>query len=507
MWFGRRPSLSHLREIGCRAFALIQTHNQKIYQRSRPCILIGYAPNSKSYRLWDSASGKVFNSFHVTFLEHLDALPSSLMPGTTVELLPGSPPSWDSPSLDSPPAVPISSPVLPSQPPVSTYGPPRSSTVPSPGSHSSSISVPNNVAQIQISSPNTVPELQNTSNNTTNQTNTFTIDNSVPNDPSPVTIIPSTIEAPSNSLPDPVTSSAADPPLRRSTRLRFPYSRDATRDGLLPNPRVAAAISDNAFPSPSDTAPSVNDDDDGNVLAFLAEFVPYCDTHYLLPLDLPVSEFSSAPEVLAAAVNGSLEPEMDVDDDPLWSEALASSEREYWIAGAQDEIHSLADLKVFVLVPRSDVPVGQRPLRGKLVCKRKRDDTGKVIRYKVHYVAKGFAQRFGIDYDKTTAPTSRLESLRAISHLAASLDWDLRQFDIKTAFLHGILPADETMYMEQPPGFEVPGKVDWVWRLLKSIYGMKQASRVWNKTFNSTVLGWNFVRLSCEWCVYICRSI
>jgi hypothetical protein len=35
---------------------------------------------------------------------------------------------------------------------------------------------------------------------------------------------------------------------------------------------------------------------------------------------------------------------------------------------------------------------------------------------------------------------------------------------------------------------------------------MKQASRVWNKTFNSAILGWNFIHLSCEWCVYICRS-
>jgi hypothetical protein len=101
---------------------------------------------------------------------------------------------------------------------------------------------------------------------------------------------------------------------------------------------------------------------------------------------------------------------MDADDDPLWADALASPEREYWIASAQDEIRSLRDLKVFVLVSHSDVPTGQRPLRGKLVCKRKRDDSGKVVRYKVRYVAKGFAQRFGIDYDKTTAPTSRLES-------------------------------------------------------------------------------------------------
>jgi hypothetical protein len=60
--------------------------------------------------------------------------------------------------------------------------------------------------------------------------------------------------------------------------------------------------------------------------------------------------------------------------------------------------------------------------------------------------------------------------------------------------------------MEQPPGFECPGKEDWVWRLLKSIYGMKQASRVWNKTLHAAMLEWGFQRLECEWCVYMRRS-
>ena len=142
-------------------------------------------------------------------------------------------------------------------------------------------------------------------------------------------------------------------------------------------------------------------------------------------------------------------------------------------------------------------------LRGKLVCKRKCNNAGKVVHYKVCYVAKGFAQQYGIDYDKTTAPTSQLESLQAISHLAAMLDWDLHQFNIKTVFLHRILPPDETMFMEQPLGFVCPGKEDWVWRLLKSIYGMKQASCIWNKTFNSAILRWDFIRLSCKWCVYM----
>ncbi len=56
--------------------------------------------------------------------------------------------------------------------------------------------------------------------------------------------------------------------------------------------------------------------------------------------------------------------------------------------------------------------------------------------------------------------------------------------------------------MEQPPGFEEPGKEDWVWRLQKSIYGMKQASQIWNQTFHKMVSNWGFQRMRNEWCVY-----
>jgi hypothetical protein len=206
--------------------------------------------------------------------------------------------------------------------------------------------------------------------------------------------------------------------------------------------------------------------------------------------------------VFSALANGSIEPILNSDDEPSWTQALTSPEREYWIAGGRDELKSLEDLKVFVLVPRSEIPRGQRPLKGKLVCKRKRDDLGNVVRYKVRYVAKGYAQRYGIDYDKTTAPTVHLESFRALLHIAASLGWDIQHFDIKTAFLHGVLPENETMYMEQPPGFEAPGKEDWVMKLMKSIYGMKQASRVWNRTFDKAVKAWGFERLPSEWCIY-----
>lgn len=72
----------------------------------------------------------------------------------------------------------------------------------------------------------------------------------------------------------------------------------------------------------------------------------------------------SVDAVLNALSDGSLEPAFEDDDEPSWHHAMASDEREYWIAGGRDELKSLEDLKVFVLVPRSEIPRGHRPCHG-----------------------------------------------------------------------------------------------------------------------------------------------
>jgi hypothetical protein len=64
-----KPHLEHLREIGCRAFTLIETHNLKVFARSIECILIGYTPNCKAYRCWQHSMRKIFNSGNVHFIE------------------------------------------------------------------------------------------------------------------------------------------------------------------------------------------------------------------------------------------------------------------------------------------------------------------------------------------------------------------------------------------------------------------------------------------------------
>ena len=60
--------------------------------------------------------------------------------------------------------------------------------------------------------------------------------------------------------------------------------------------------------------------------------------------------------VLSALADSSMEPAVDTGDDPSWTEALASLEREYWVVGAWEELQSLQDMQVFVLVPHSSLP-------------------------------------------------------------------------------------------------------------------------------------------------------
>ena len=156
------------------------------------------------------------------------------------------------------------------------------------------------------------------------------------------------------------------------------------------------------------------------------------------------------------------------------------------------------DLNVFILVPHSEISPGQQPLKGKLVCKWKCDNAGNIACYKVQYVAKGFAQCYLINYNETTTPTACLESFRSLLHIAAVLNWDIQHVNIKTAFLHGVLPENETIFIKQPPSFEAPSKGDWVTKLLKSIYRMKQALCIWNKTFHKVITSLRFSCLTCE---------
>ena len=129
---------------------------------------------------------------------------------------------------------------------------------------------------------------------------------------------------------------------------------------------------------------------------------------------------------------------------------------------------------VWDIVPRLE---GKSIVTSKWIFKIKHATDESVEKYKARFVARGFSQREGVDYDETFAPVAQFTSIRTIIVLAATMGWKLYQMDVKTTFLNGEI--EEEVYIEQPERFEVHGKETHVCRLKKALYGLKQAPRAW----------------------------
>jgi Reverse transcriptase (RNA-dependent DNA polymerase) len=96
-------------------------------------------------------------------------------------------------------------------------------------------------------------------------------------------------------------------------------------------------------------------------------------------------------------------------------------------------------------------------------------------RYKARLIAKRFIQKEGIDFIKTFSHVSTNDFFRIIMTLVAHFDIELHQMNVKTAFLN--VDIDECIYISQPPNYESDDSKHIVYKLKKSIYGLKQASR------------------------------
>ena len=193
--------------------------------------------------------------------------------------------------------------------------------------------------------------------------------------------------------------------------------------------------------------------------------------------------------------------EIEHEEPATFQEACNSNESSYWLKAMKEEMISLEKNKTWKLVNKSP---GQKIIGCKWVFKRKPGIPGvQLPRYKARVVAKGFTQVEGVDYHDIFSPVVKHSSIRLLLAYVAMFNLELEQLDVKTAFLHGNL--EETLYMEQPPGFIAKGSENKVCLLLKSLYGLKQSPRQWYKKFDEFMLRENFNKSAYDSCVYFKR--
>ncbi|GJT85565.1 putative ribonuclease H-like domain-containing protein [Tanacetum coccineum] len=158
-------------------------------------------------------------------------------------------------------------------------------------------------------------------------------------------------------------------------------------------------------------------------------------------------------------------------------------EDESWVDAMQEELLQFKIQKVWILV---DLPYGKKAIRTKWVYRNKKDERGVVVRNKARLVAQGHRQEEGIDYDEVFAPVARIEAIRIFLAFASYMGFIVYQMDVKSAFLYGKI--DEEVYVSQPLGFVDPKFPKKVYKVVKALYGLYQASRAWYATLSTFLL-------------------
>jgi len=162
-------------------------------------------------------------------------------------------------------------------------------------------------------------------------------------------------------------------------------------------------------------------------------------------------------------------------DEPSVSQALRSSEFAEWQSAMEKEIVSLEKYNTWEEVAP---PLDGRFVDTKWVLKKKRDEHGKLVKFKARLTAQGFTQIPGLDYDETFSPVVRTDTIRRLLPHAVQNNLLTVQYDIKSVYLNA--PLEGEIYIKPPQMVTIStGKVLHLW---KSIYGPKQAARCWGET-------------------------
>lgn len=170
------------------------------------------------------------------------------------------------------------------------------------------------------------------------------------------------------------------------------------------------------------------------------------------------------------------------------------------MAAAQIEYDGHVKNGTWELVPKTSVPPTKNILRGKWVFDDKRGEDGRMVKYKARFVAMGFTQKHGVDYQETFAGVVVAKSFRImLAILNEDPSHEMEHWDVRMAFTQAWL--DEELYMYQPEGFEID-PIQKICKLRRSLYGLKQSARNWQVLLQQIFCEVKFFSLFADPCVY-----
>ena len=182
-----------------------------------------------------------------------------------------------------------------------------------------------------------------------------------------------------------------------------------------------------------------------------------------------------------------------------YSSAMKSSNDNSWKSAMDSEMKSLIENDTFSVVP---LPKGKTVVGSRWVYSLKNDPAGNIV-YKARFVARGYSQVAGVDYSDSFSPTAKMTTIRLLMQFAAEYGLTVHQLDVKTAYLNA--PIDCEVYLTQPEGYSQVGErhnETLVWKLKKSLYGLKQSGRNWNAVLDSFFKENGFTQSEVDACLY-----
>lgn len=201
------------------------------------------------------------------------------------------------------------------------------------------------------------------------------------------------------------------------------------------------------------------------------------------------------------AVGSAVPDRRAIDLEPRsYREAMRSPNAPKWRKACDEEMQSQLSNGTWKLIVRTDK---MRVIKCIWVFKLKRNELGEIVRWKARLVIQGFRQEYGLDYFETFSPVAKMSSVRVVLAVSAALDLELVNVDIDVAFLNA--DVDEEIYMTQPEGYakKSPDGKEYVCKLLKSLYGLKQSPRNWWQHIDKLLKSMGFIPSSADPCVYI----